>query len=110
MTSAAAHKSAVIAITAGQPNREAIGAWAKRAKAMPKGQLANMTLIAVTISRTANRSVTILVITRLNNTAPAPLTRRSHAATPYDVLYATITLPVHHQDETGGAHALVAEP
>ena len=47
---------------------------------MPKGQLASITPIAVTISRPANQSVTIFVITRLNSTAPEPLMMRPRKA------------------------------
>ena len=43
---------------------------------MPNGQVERMTAMASTISRRANQSAVILVITRLNRMAPMPLISR----------------------------------
>ena len=45
-------------------------------EAMPNGQVERMTAIASTISRRANQSAVILVMTRLNRIAPMPLISR----------------------------------
>src|SRR5215813_4500026 len=47
-----------------------------RPRASPRGQLAMNTDMAATISRPANQSVTILVMTTLMRTAPTPLINR----------------------------------
>ena len=75
------HSTPASSITERQPNATAMRGSMNSPSAMPNGQVDRITAIASTISRRANQSVVILVITRLNSVAPMPLASRPTNAT-----------------------------
>ena len=75
-----------------QPTLPASGPYTTRPAASPNGQLAIEIAIAVTISRPANQSVTILATSTVSRTAPVPEISRPAAAAANDAL-SPITAP-----------------
>ena len=77
-----------------QPTWPASGPYSTRPTASPNGQLAIEIAMAVTISRPANQSVTILATSTVSSTAPVPEISRPAAAVANDALTPITTPPI----------------